>query len=62
MFKKLFNRLLDYVAFIILGVLGLIIFQTLYLAWFTELGRVVLSNLIIVISIIWAIIRVIKKR
>ncbi len=62
MFKKLFNRLLDYVAYIVLGVLGLGIFNVLYLAWFTDTGRVVLSAFIILISIIWAIVRVLKKR
>jgi len=62
MFKKLFNRFLDYVAYIILGVLGLGIFNTLYVLWFTETGRVLLSTFIIFISIAWAIVRVLKKR
>ena len=62
MFKKLINRLLDYIAYIILGMLGLTIFNVLYVTWFTETGRTILSGIIILISIIWAIIRVLKKR
>ncbi len=62
MFKKIFNIFLDYVAYIILGALGLGIFNTLYILWFTETGRVILSAFIILISIIWAIVRVLKKR
>lgn len=62
MFKKLFNRLLDYVAYVILGLVGLGIFNILYVSWFTETGRVILSAFIIFTSIIWAIVRVLKKR
>lgn len=62
MFKKLISKLLDYVAYIILGVLGLGIFNTLYVLSFTETGRALLSIFIVFISIFWAIIRVLKKR
>ena len=61
MFKKLFNKLLDYVAYIILGLLGLGIFNALYLAWFTDTGRFILSLVMIIVSIIWAIVRVLKR-
>ncbi len=62
MFKKLISRLLDYVAYLVLGVLGLGIFNILYVTWFTETGRAVLSVFIILASIAWAIVRVLKKR
>ncbi len=62
MFKKLISKLLDYVAYIVLGVLGLAIFNILYITWFTETGRAILSLLIVAISIIWAIVRVLKKK
>ena len=62
MFKKLFNRLLDYIAYIILGLLGLGIFNFLYLAWFTDAGRVYLSVFAVFVTIIWAIVRVLRKR
>ena len=62
MFKKLFNKLLDYVAYIVLGVLGLGIFNVLYLLWFTDEGRIMLSLFIFIASIWWAIVRVLKKR
>ncbi len=62
MFKKLFNILLDYVAYVILGLLGLGIFNVLYLTWFTDTGRVVLSLIMIVFSIIWAGARAFRKR
>ena len=62
MFKKLFNRLLDYVAYVILGIIGLGIFNALYLAWFTDTGRVILLLLIFIASIWWAIVRVLRKR
>ncbi len=62
MIKRLISRLLDYVAYIILGVLGLGIFNILYITWFTETGRIILSAFIVFISIIWAIIRVLRKK
>ncbi len=62
MFKKLISKLLDYVAYVVLGVLGLGIFNILYVTWFTETGRAVLSVFIILASIAWAIVRVLKKR
>ncbi len=62
MFKRLLNRLLDYVAYVILGVLGLGIFNILYVTWFTETGRVVLSLCMMVGSIIWASARLFRKR
>ena len=62
MFKKLYNRLLDYVAYVILGLFGLGIFNVLYVAWFTDAGRVFLSLFILIASIWWAIVRVLKKR
>ncbi len=62
MFKKLINRLLDFVAYIVLGILGLSIFQILYLAWFTEMGKALISMSAIIIALIWAIIRVLRKK
>ena len=62
MFKTMFSKLLDYVAYVVLGLVGLIIANMLYIAWFTDTGRAVLSGIIILISISWAIVRVLKKR
>lgn len=61
MFKKIFNRLLDYIAYVILGLLGLGIFNLLYLVWFTEMGKIVLSFIMIFTVIIWAFVRAFKK-
>ncbi len=62
MFKRLISRLLDFVAYIILGMVGLTIFNALYITWFTETGRVVILFVMIVIAIIWAIIRVLRNK
>jgi len=62
MFKRMISRLLDYVAYIILGMVGLTIFNALYITWFTETGRLVISFFMIVIAIIWATVRSLKKR
>lgn len=62
MIKKLFNKLLDYVAYVILGLLGLGIFNILHLVWFTDRGRFMISAFVVIVSIIWSIIRVLRKR
>ena len=62
MIKKVFNVLLDYVAYVILAVLGIGIFNTLYLLWFTDSGRIILSIFISISVISWSIIRLLKKR
>lgn len=62
MFKRMVAKLLDYIAYIVLGGLGLIIFNLLYIAWFTESGRAILSIFIFIASIWWAIYRVSTKR
>ena len=60
--KKVFNILLDYIAYVILAVLGIGIFSTLYLLWFTDSGRVIISMFIFIAVISWSIARVLKKR
>ena len=62
MFKPMIKRLLDYVAYVILGMVGLVTFNMLYISWFTETGRAILSVCLIVIGIIWAIVRVLRKK
>lgn len=60
--KKVFNVLLDYVACVILAVLAIGIFNILYLVWFTDSGRIILSMFIFTAVIWWSIVRVLKKR
>lgn len=62
MIKKVFNVLLDYIAYVILAVLGIGIFNALYLLWFTDSGRIILSIFISISVISWSIIRLLKKR
>ncbi len=61
MFKKLYNKLLDYVAYVVLVLLGLGIFHTLYMVWFTEAGRAFMILCVFVAGITWSIIRVLRK-
>ena len=61
MFKKLISKFFDYVAYIILGMLGLVIFNALYITWFTDTGRVALSFVMVSLGILWAIIRLFTK-
>ena len=62
MFKKLYNKLLDYVAYIVLVLLGLGIFHALHMAWFTETGRAFMILCAFVAVIAWSIVRVLRKR
>ncbi len=62
MFKKLINRLIDFVAYLILGVLGLGIFNVLHLAWFTDIGRFIIVLITIFVSIIWSFYRLFNSK
>ncbi len=55
--KKIFSKFLDYVAYVILGLFGLGIFNILYIVWFTHAGRILISMTVFVIIITWASIR-----
>ncbi len=57
MIKKLFGRLLDYVAYVILAMFGLIIAKMLYLVSFTEMGSMILISFTSLFILIWAFTR-----